>query len=211
MDPNSSSISPFPEETDIDYSLGCLINPYFPCDTFEERLNAYLTGSAPGLAWAEINSRSFEPFTSSIRRFFFARINAAGPQRDDIEELLIVAEETNLALKNYKALGGPWMHITEEAVAEVLGGMEQFRDHMDPEVLRKMINMRNCARYLKEVLEKRIWMTNTEIEKREMELPELGDLLMTALIADGQCHCENMNLFAAEQENREMVMKWFNR
>lgn len=195
----------------MDYSLDCLINPYFPCDTFEERLNAYLTGSAPGLAWAAINSRSFEPFTSSIRRFFFARINKAWPQRGDIEELLDIAEETNMALKEYKTNGGPWMHITEEAVAEVLGGVEQFRDHMDPEVLRKMINMRNCARHLKEVQENRIRITNAEIEKREMELPELGYLLLTALIADGDCHCGNMDLFATEQENREMVMKWFNR
>lgn len=103
------------------------------------------------------------------------------------------------------------MHITAEAVTTVLGGEEQFRDHMDPEALAKMVGSMDSARQLKEALEDRIWAVEAEVQKRDMEWPEFGELLVASLIEEADCHCVNESLFTLEVENREMVMKWLNR
>lgn len=208
---SAPSISPDSQETNISYTLECLIDPYLPVGAFENRLRAYLDGSIPGLSWEGANPALLEPFTASIRGFFYRRINGAQPRYRDIEELLDAAEVTNIALKEYKTRGGPWMYITAEAVAAVLGGEEQFRDHMDPEAFAKMVGFMGIARHLKEVLEDRIRTVEAEIQRRDMEWPELGELLITSLVEEADCHCVNENMFEMEVENREMVMKWLNR
>lgn len=208
---SAASISPDPQETNINYTLECLIDPYLPAGAFKKRLRSYLDGSAPGLAWEGANPTLLEPFTASIRGFFYRRISSAQPRYSGIEELLVAAEATNIALKRYKARGGPWIQITAEAVATVLGGQEQFRDHMDPGALAKMFGSMSSARQLKETLEDRIWAVEAEVKGRDMEWPEFGELLITSLMEEADCHCVNENLFVVEMENREMVMKWLGR